>query len=170
MVVEVSPAEVKHGMSCQHQERNVDTTSTRGTKRLRRRPDANGQLTSVVATKTSRGRRRFAKIVEVGYTSEGRFIEKLAEKDQQHQQLKDLLEAQGFQVKVIPVILGSTGGICTISTEGLEQMGIDRTRRERLNRKLHHDAITWMHAIVKKRRMLDATFYTNLTWRLRPPD
>ena len=108
--------------------------------------------------------------MEVGYTYEGRFNEKLAEKHQQHRQLNDLLEAQGFQVKVIPVILGSTGGIFTISTDGLEQLGIDRTRRERLNRKLHHDAITWMHAIVKKRRMLDAAFYTNLTWRHRPPD
>ena len=170
MVVEASPTAVENGAPARHQDCTMDAVSTRRTKRPRRRLDDNGQLTSAIATRTPGGRRRFAKIVEVGYTSEGSFEEKLTEKNQQHQQLKDLLETQAFQVRVIPIILGSTGGIFNISTDGLEQLGIDQSRRGRLYKKLHHDAITWMHAIIKKRRVLDAAFYSSLPWRLRPLD
>ena len=84
---------------------------------------------------------------------------KVTEKNQQHQQLKDVLETQETQVKVMPIILGSTRDILDISTDGLEQSGIDRTCRETLNKKFHHDAITWMHVIVEKRRVLDAAFF-----------
>ena len=66
MVVEVSPAEVESGITSRHQNGAVDTTSTRAAKRSRRRLDDNGQLTSVIATKT-RGRR--ARLLGVQTTS-----------------------------------------------------------------------------------------------------
>ena len=126
-------------------------------KGKRRRLCKTGQLTSVIETETRGGRDRTVKIVEVGYTSEGRYVQKLDEKSDQHQQLKQLLQAEGFSTTVLPVILGCTGGIFTTATEAFENLGIDKQNITRLNRKLHCDAITWMHTIVKKRRALDAT-------------
>ena len=38
------------------------------------------------------------------------------------------------------------------------------------NRKLHQDAITWMHAIIKKRRGLDAALCPTLPWSRKQPD
>ena len=162
MVVEATYAEVEgHSLF-------TNGTTKRGGKR--RRLDKNGQVTPVIQTTRRNGQKRSVKVVEVGYTSEGRFEEKLNEKLEQHQQLKRLLEIQGLDAKILPVIIGCTGGIFTVSTNSFEALGIDRQRRDKLNRKLHQDAITWMHAIIKKRRSLDSALCPTLPWNRKPPD
>ena len=50
-------------------------------------------------------------IVEVGYSSELRYKEKLQAKLDQHKQLMQALENAGYQCKVLPLVLGTTGGI-----------------------------------------------------------
>ena len=100
-------------------------------------------------------RERVMHVVEIGYTSEGRYHEKLAEKKAQHQQLQALLKASGFTVHVHEIILGSTGGIFEASMQALAALGIDKDRCKKLERKLHVHSILWLHTIVKKRRQLE---------------
>ena len=47
--------------------------------------------------------------MQVGYCSDTRYNEKFAEKQQQHQTLKQLLVANGHKVRVASIIRGSMG-------------------------------------------------------------
>ena len=49
--------------------------------------------------------------MEVGYGSDTRYHAKLAEKYEQHAQLRSLLTSQGRKVTYLPVILGTMGSI-----------------------------------------------------------
>ncbi len=146
---------------------NAEVTSTCGKRKSR---NANGQPNSSIAARHNGKHKRKVKIVEVGYTSEGRFVDKCEEKNAQHCQLKQLLEAQGFQVDIVPLIIGSTGGIFNLTSAGLDCLGIDKQRRQVLVQKLHVKSIVWMHDIIKKRRALDATLSPNLPCNKKPPD
>ena len=94
-------------------------------------------------------------IAEIGYTSEGRYLGKIAEKQEQHRQLERILQSKGYIVKALTVILGSTGGIFTQSMAGLASMGVDKERCVVLTRKLHTHSVRWLHTIIKKRRCLE---------------
>ena len=48
-------------------------------------------------------------IMEVGYGSDTRYHAKLAEKNEQHAQLRSLLTARGSKVTYLPVVLGTMG-------------------------------------------------------------
>ena len=50
---------------------------------------------------------------------ETRYADKLRDKQEQHRTLTKLLEASGFETKLCPIILGSTGGIFQLSEETL---------------------------------------------------
>ena len=112
-----------------------------------------------------------AYIVEIGYTSEGRYHEKLAEKQEQHAQLVTLMESQGYQVVINTIILGSSGGIFKSTTEALEDLGVDFNRRKRLLQRLHIHSVRWLHTTVKKRRLLENEKYSQRVHRRKkPPD
>ena len=112
-----------------------------------------------------------ANIVEIGYTSEGRYHEKLAEKQEQHAQLLMLLESQGYQVVTNTIVLGSSGGIFKSTTEALENLGIEFNRRRKLLQRLHIHGIKWLHTIVKKRRLLENEKHSQRLYRKKkPPD
>ena len=98
---------------------------------------------------------RHIHIVEIGYTSEGRYQEKLAEKQEQHRRLVELLKASGYEVHVHNIIVGSTGGIFKASMADLESLGISKERCKRLARKIHEHSIFWLHNIIRKRRQLE---------------
>ena len=49
--------------------------------------------------------------MEVGYTSGTRYAEKLQEKMTQHGKLQRALSSVGFEVSILPVILGITEGV-----------------------------------------------------------
>ena len=48
-------------------------------------------------------------IVDIGYTSENRYAEKLQEKMTQHEKLQRALSRVGIEVNILPVILGLLG-------------------------------------------------------------
>lgn len=105
--------------------------------------------------KSNATKARAMHVVEIGYTSEGRYHDKLAEKKVQHKQLVALSEASGFTVHVHEVILGSTGRIFEASMQALASLGIDKDRCNKLRKKLHVHSVLWLHTIIKKRRQLE---------------
>ena len=98
--------------------------------------------------------RPIAHIAEIGYTAEGRYRDKELEKQEQHQQLRNILRKLGYKVKVHTIILGSAGGIFK-NMDNLAKLGIDKARCDMLKRRLHIHSITWLHNIIKKRRSLE---------------
>ena len=63
-------------------------------------------------------------IVEVGYTSETRYAEKLQEKMILHGKLQRPLSRVGFEVSILPVILGTTGGVFNSNLDSFRAIGI----------------------------------------------
>ena len=60
------------------------------------------------------GKPRKVWIIELGYCSDTRYLEKLAEKQQQHEQLCKLLTIEGYDVQLLPVILSSAGMLSNV--------------------------------------------------------
>ena len=96
-----------------------------------------------------------AHVAEIGYTSEGRYHKKHAEKLEQHQQLERILHNKGYTVKTHIMILGSAGGIFKKTMEDIASLGVDRSRCDSLRGKLHIHSIHWLHTIIRKRRQLE---------------
>ena len=94
-------------------------------------------------------------IVEVGYCSDTRMVEKLNDKYEQHAQLKSLLLARGHTVSVLPIVLGNTGSVYTTNADVLRALGVNRATRERLLTSLSIHAVTSMHKIIRTRRQLE---------------
>ena len=116
-------------------------------------------------------RRRKAYIIEVGYSSETRYPQKIQEKKQQHDLLVRLLETEGFEAILEPIVLGTTGGIFTSTNSLLRQLGIEKTRLHRLNKKLHLHSILNMHNLIKLRRVKEAeTQHNHANRKKKPPD
>ena len=67
---------------------------------------------------------RHAHLVEVGYTQELRYLQKLTEKHEQHEQLRQALETCGYKVHRHTIIIGSTGCIFKSSTADIESLGV----------------------------------------------
>ena len=67
-------------------------------------------------------------IVEVGYTSENRYAEKLQEKMTQHGKLQRALSRAGFQVNILQMILGTTGGVFNSNLDNFRATGIPNKR------------------------------------------
>ena len=116
-------------------------------------------------------RPRKAYIIEVGYGAETRYQQKLQEKDAQHSQLRSLLRAEGFADVTNPIILGTTGGIFQNQKSLLSQLGVAPDRQKRLNCKLHAHAISFMHGLIKLRRLKEAGLtQSHVPKRKKPPD
>ncbi len=98
-----------------------------------------------------------AYLVEVGYTSETRYCTKLQEKLEQHSVLVKLLEREGYDPVVIPIILGTTGGIFNSNNEAFDTLGVSTNRQKVLAQRLHIHSISTLHALVKLRRQLENT-------------
>ena len=118
-------------------------------------------------------------ILEVGYCREGRGKEKMTEKSTQHDLLTHLLKAAypepGFTVNARTMTLGVTGAIYNDVTRTLQALGI--VRNTRLYNKLIDHAHNSTHAMVVKRRQLQAAGQTagqiqphRGQKRKRPPD
>ena len=87
-------------------------------------------------------------VVEIGYTSEGRYRDKLEEKQHQHDELVDLLVMAGHKVKTHVIVLGSAGGLFKSTTQALLDLGVQCTRCDKLLRRLHAHSIHWLHTLV----------------------
>jgi hypothetical protein len=94
-------------------------------------------------------------IVEIGYCSDTRYEAKLDEKRAQHSQLQAALQSYGYDVTLIPMVLGNTGTVYTTNLEGLMQLGMSREKGKKLLAQLHTHAVACTHNIVKSRRFLE---------------
>lgn len=112
-----------------------------------------------------------AYIIEVGFGSETRYKEKVQQKVQQHKQLCQLLQDAGFEPVIQPIILGTTGGIFESQNQLLAELGVEVSRRTKLNAKLHERNIAVMHNIVKLRQVKESKEQSRSgQWRKKPPD
>ena len=75
-----------------------------------RKRDRNGYRTGMLSSRPDAHAIKVL-VVEVGYSSEVRYNEKLQAKLDQHKQLMQALENAGYHCKVLPLILGTTGGV-----------------------------------------------------------
>ena len=77
-------------------------------------------------------------IMEVGYGSDTRYHAKLAEKNEQHAQLRSLLTAQGRKITYLPVILGTMGCTYHSTATALQRVGISHTSTQGPSETLEH--------------------------------
>ena len=99
-------------------------------------------------------------IIEVVYCMETRYYDKHKAKMEQHKKLHDALRNAGYQCVIIPIVLGTTGGVFDSNLSGMRQIGISHDRSLTLIRKLSKHAIDYMQSIMDLRRRLE---------RERPP-
>ena len=76
----------------------------------RRKRDRNGYRTRMLSSRPD-AHAIMVLIVEVGYSSELRYKEKLQVRLDQHKQLVQAMENAGYQCNILPVVLGTTGGV-----------------------------------------------------------
>ena len=94
-------------------------------------------------------------IIEVGYGPDTRWKETLARKQTQHAQLKQLLEAAGWQVEEHFVILGRAGSMFRHTQTTLIELGLTKEQAVKLMGKLHIHAVLLLRDIVIARRRLE---------------
>ena len=87
-------------------------------------------------------------IIEVGYCMETRYHDKHKAKMEQHKKLHDALWNAGYQCDIIPIVLGTTGGVFDSNLSGMRQIGISHDRSLTLIRKLSKHAIDYMQSII----------------------
>lgn len=96
-------------------------------------------------------------IVEGGYCTDTRYSDKFRRKETQHEHLQTLLQARGFEVILLPVILGFTGAIYKTTVSAVAALCIERAQAKKLLYDLHAHAIQTHHTIIKLRRKLENT-------------
>ena len=96
-----------------------------------------------------------------------RYVEKLHEKQQQHQGLEASLRAYGYDVSVLPIVLGFYGTISISAVKVAHTLGIERKGAIKLLLALHMHAITTLHAAVRLRRKLEVRFQNRGSHRNR---
>ena len=116
-------------------------------KRRRDGREIQGTRTQVVPCKI--------KIIEIGYTSDTRYQEKMNKKKQQHAQLCKVLMAEGHSVELLPIIRGTQGSLYKCSTRALTSLQIPHQAQDRLQRRLCEHSIHSLNKIVKQRRFLE---------------
>ena len=93
-------------------------------------------------------------IVEVRFTSETRYAEKLQEKMTQHGKLQRALSRVGFEVSILPVILGTTGGVFNSNLDSLRAIAISNERALHLTNILSKHAADYMQTLIDMRRFM----------------
>ncbi len=76
-------------------------------------------------------------------------------KEQQHQNLVNMLTQYGYHVHFQPLPLGYAGTIYKTNLEALTGLGLSRPHALGVLRKLHLHAIKCLHSIIKERRYLE---------------
>ena len=86
--------------------------------------------------------RRKVWLVEGGYTSDTRHLEKLAEKQNQQQKLVGALELRGFDVKPMIFAFGVGGTIYKQSVEDMRQLEVSTTAITKTSKEVHLHSVT----------------------------
>ena len=95
-------------------------------------------------------------IIELGYTSCTRYLEKLEEKQQQHKQLLLALQAAGWPfVTITPLVLSTGGHIPTDVSTWLQHLALAPTQVTSIAHKLNALAVRKGHEIIISRRCLE---------------
>ena len=94
-------------------------------------------------------------IVEGGYCTDTRYTDKYTRKELQHAKLQTLLKQQGYEVILLPLVLGVTGAIYKTNVTALNSLGIERDKAKKLLKELHLHAVLTHHTIIKLRKKLE---------------
>lgn len=100
--------------------------------------------------------RRKVWLIEGGYTSDTRHLEKLAEKQNQHRKVVGALELGRFDVKPMIFAFGVGGTIYKQSVEDMRQLGVSTTAITKTSKEVHLHSVTCATNIITQRRILDS--------------
>jgi hypothetical protein len=68
-------------------------------------------------------------LIELGYSSDTRYMDKVIEKKEQHAELCRLFAAEGYDVMLLPVVLGSAGTLFKCLDRATKEMDIPNARK-----------------------------------------
>ena len=80
----------------------------------------------------------------------------MQEKQNQYSQLNNLLQMEGFQGMLNPIILGISGGMIKIQDNLLTKLGYGQQQIRKLNMKLHAHVIQSMRRLMEQRSLKEA--------------
>ena len=103
------------------------------------------------------GKARKFYIVEGGYCSDTRYLEKVRQKELQHSALESSLRSYGYDVTVLAYIFGFYGSTYTSNLKTLKTLGIEHAAANKLSRKTHEHSVTCAHNLNKTRRFLESS-------------
>ena len=101
------------------------------------------------------GRPRKIWVVELGYSSDTRYLDNLAEKKLQHAQLCELLTTEGYDVHLLQIILGSAGRVFKCLQHAAKELEIPPARRKTKFSKIHLHSVHTLQNLVSQRRYLE---------------
>ena len=122
---------------------------------IERKAHMTGEEMPLLNATMQNNRPRKVWIVEGGYCTDTRYSDKYRRKEIQHEHLKTLLQARGFEVILLPIILGFTRAIYNTTVSALPALGIENTQAKKLLYDLHAHAVQTHHTTIKLRRKLE---------------
>ena len=132
------------------------------------------ELTTTVAQPSSpntRGgtteRSRKIWVLEGGYTSDTRRLEKVREKHLQHERLMKALELRGYQAQLMPFVFGFGGTIFQQTMRDLGDLGVESTACKATLKEIHLQSIEVAAKVIVQRRVMDSQKLFGST--TRPP-
>ena len=102
------------------------------------------------------GSPRKVSIVEVGYCSDTRYLEKIQQKEEQHSALETALRSYGYEVAILTYILGLYGSLYHSNKKTMKAIGIEHAAADRLSSKTHVHSVNCAHNLNKARRFLES--------------
>ena len=112
-------------------------------------------------------RQRIVWVLEGGYTSDTRYLQKVSEKQDQHKLLMQALKLRGFDVRLGILAFGVGGTIFKTTRDALKDVGIEPNPLKKLLRDINTHSVQCLHNIVVQRRKMDSDLLKNQT--RRPP-
>ena len=91
-------------------------------------------------------------ILEIGYVADTRYDDKYKAKIQQHRSFCQILEKEGHEVKLYPIILGTQDSVFSCFKAAMSAIGFQGPQQMALARKLHGHAATCLSKIFRSRR------------------
>jgi hypothetical protein len=76
------------------------------------------------------GRPRKIWLMELGYSSDTRYMDKVMEKKEQHAELCKLLAAEGYDIMLLPIVLGCAGTLFKCLDRATKEICLDRATKE----------------------------------------
>jgi len=104
--------------------------------------------------------------IELGYSSDTRYLDKVKEKIEQHDLLCKLLTHKGYEVIILPIVLGSAGSLFQCLERATKELDILSTQKDKLYSKLHLHSIHTLHKLVQLRRSLERSTEARIKGRL----